>query len=497
VDLDNGTLYGSIQGLLIRPTTDLTEFNNLYFTLNLPAARRIGVFYSRQANQFGFQQLGIYSAELELYDSPNLSQSALVLIQNNFPPELSCLDFFRGLITLFNLVIIPQGDKNFLIERWDDYFNSGSTLNWSSKIDIGSEYSLYPTNELQREYILRYADSTDRYSVINQENRNQQFGTYRYFSNIPYHSGTLEVQVPFQPLPIMTFDGVSDSNMLLPHIYFWNRDKQNVADNPSPPNIFQPQGSEIRLGFYNGLLDFTITGTTKTWYLLSGSTAQGFTTYPAISHLSSYEFLNSTFSDLNFGNQYDFWQQPNDTYVGFTTRDVYGDFWSGRIQPLYDPDVKILRGRMKLTPTEINNIQFNDRVYFLEAYWRLLNIIDGDITNTTLVETEWIKLPYTQTPLPLVAPTYEQSVPVPIPTPSGSTFSIGVFSGTNITDLCNEVGTQVSVYSNCSILSEGCSVFTDSGATNPLNEGVFIKVSGDPNIYQVVEYGVLDFFTLC
>ena len=493
VDLDNGTIYADVQGIVILGTTNLTTIDSLYFSVSIPAGRRVGLKYARQQGigAVAPQPLGIYECVMELFESPTLAGTEEVLLQTNLPGEITCLDFIRGLVSLFNLVVIPQGDRNLLIEKWDDYFNAGRVIDWSDKIDVGSQYSLSPTNELQREYILKFADSTDRFSLINQQDRNQQFGTYRYFSNVPYHSGTIDVQVPFQPLPIATFDFNTESNMLIPHIYTWNRGADTLG------NQFNPQGSDLRLGFYNGMLDFTITGATKNWYLLSGTTAVAHNTYPAISHLSSYEFIQSTFSDLNFGNQYDFWQIPNDTYIGFTSRDVYGDFWSARIQPLYDPDVKILRGLMKLTPTEIENIQFNDRVWFLNSYWRLLNIIDGDITNNSIVQTEWIKLPFTITPQDLIPPTYEQSFPVPFPSPTGSTFVSAVFISNNITDLCAETLVQVSVYSNCSILSEGCSVFSDSGATTPITEGTLLKVSGDPNIYQVIEQGIIVVLTQC
>lgn len=492
VDLDNGTIYTQVQGIIIQATTNLTTIDSLFFSVSLPAGRRIGFKYARQISPgFGEQPLGIYECVVELFDSPVLSGTEQVLLQNNLPGEITCLDYFKGIVSLFNLVVIPNGDRNFLIERWDTFFNSGEELDYSDKFDVGSQYTLSPTNELQKEYILSYQDSADRFSVINKQDRNQQFGTKRFISNIPYHSGTIEVIVPFQPLPIATFDVDSESNMLIPHLYTYNRGANTLA------NEYNPLGSSLRLGWYNGMLDFTITGVTKDWYLLSGATSVGHNTYPAISHLSSYEYIQSTFSDLNFGNQYDYWQIPNDTYVGYTERDVYGDFWSGRIQPLYDPDVKILRGLMKLTPTEINNIKFNDRVYFLNAYWRLLNIIDGDITNTSMVQTEWIKLPYTNVERPLIPPTYEQSFEPVFPTPTGSTFVIAVFINDNITTLCAESGTQVAVFSNCSQLLAGCSVFSDSGATLPLSEGTLLKVAGDPNIYQVIELGIIVVFTQC
>jgi len=72
-----------------------------------------------------------------------------------------------------------------------------------------------------------------------------------------------------------------------------------------------------------------------------------------------------------------------------------------------------------------------------------------------------------------------------------------MFSSTNIGEMCSETSGQIVVYSNCSILSAGCSVFSDTGATIPITEGTFLKQSGSNTIYQVIEYGILTNFTTC
>lgn len=503
-DLDDGTIYSQVQGLLVR-NEDLATFT-LYFVMNLPSQRRVGFFYSRSATGGNPQaQLGVFRSTMEIIGSPVLTGTDNLSFQDNLPAELSCLDYFKGIVSLFNLVVIPDGDRNFRIEKWDTYFSGGDVKDWSQKIDIGSGYVLEPTNDLQKEYIITYKQSEDRYSFINQQDRNQQFGTYRYISPVPYHQGIIEVEIPFQPLPISTFDGETESNMLIPHLYRFPttleieqiKNRQATGETITWGSIYQTRGSDLRLGFYNGMLDFTITGATKNWYLLSGNTAVGHTTYPAISHLSSYEYSASTFSDLNIGNQYDYWQPIQDTYVGFTSNDVWGNFWAPRVQPLYDTDVKILKGKFRLTPTDIQNLQFNDRVYFLEAYWRLLSLNDADITQTSLVDCEWIKLPYNSVEVPLIPPTYKQADPSPVPTPTSSTFTHNVYVGDNTFTLCNETAPITLVYSNCSVLSAGCSVFTDTGATIPVDEGTLIKVIGGTTIYQVIEYGIITNFQNC
>ena len=63
--------------------------------------------------------------------------------------------------------------------------------------------------------------------------------------------------------------------------------------------------------------------------------------------------------------------------------------------------------------------------------------------------------------------------------------------------MCNETSGQIVVYSNCSILSAGCSVFSDTGATTPIAEATLLKVAGGNTIYQVIEYGILINFQSC
>lgn len=491
-DVDDGTIYNKIEGLAIFVGQDV-QYGDIYLNATIPAGRRVALYYSRQSGAGSPDaELYINRAYWELYSSPILFGSENILLQNNIPGEITCLDYFKGLVSLFNLVVIPKGENNLYIEKWDTYFSRGTERNWSQKLDLAQGYTLFPTNALKKEYIIKYKDSTDRFSSINQQDRNQQFGTFRYISPTTFHTDTETIEIPFAPLPIATFDVQTESNILIPHLYNWNQGAETF------PNQFSMEGSDIRLGFYNGLMDCSITGTSTPIWILSGATPQSHSTYPAISHLSAYEYTPSSFSDLNIGNQYDFWQIPNNNYVGFTINDIYHDFWAGRVDPLYEEDTKIFKGTFKLTPTEINSIEFNDRVYFQNAWWRLYSMNDADITDVNMVECEFLKLPYDLFEENLIPPTYEQSSPpTPVPTPSASTFTHNVYSSTNVLTMCDESATLILVYSNCSVLSAGCSVFSDSTATTPLSEGTLLKPIGQNTIYQVIEYGILSTFTTC
>jgi hypothetical protein len=491
-DVDNGTIYGQIQGLTIFNLSSPTIYNNMLINATIPAGRRVALFYSRQSTG-GDPDAELYflSASLELYSSPILVGSDNVLLQDNLPAQTTCLDFFKGIIQHFNLVVIPTGENSILIEPWDNYFSSGNTLDWSQKLDINA-YSLEPTNNLTKEYKLEFGDSQDKLSVLNIQNRNEKFGTTIYVDTEPFHTGQITNTSIFQPLPISTFDDATESNILIPHLYTWNRN----AEGSTAPYV--PASSDIRLGFFLGMMDSKITGTTTTYYILSGTTAIPHTLYPAVSHLSSYEYSASTFSDLNYQNQYDFWQVWNNSYQGFTENDVFGNFWNGRITQLYEPDTKIFEGQFKLTPEDIKSIQFNDRVYFQEAYWRLYEMTDADITDVSLVNCKFLKLPYDLPAKTYIAPTYQQAEAPFNPTPTGTTYSSLFYSDVNILDMCNQTAPIYQYWSNCSSVSAGCSLYTTSGATSFLDEGTLLKVvGGDNNIYQVGDYGVVSVLTTC
>jgi len=491
-DVDDGTIYNQVQGLTIFNSSTPTDYTDIYINATLPAGRRVALYYAVQdTGGDPYADIVFTYQKWELWTSPIISLSDNVLLQQQIPAEITCLDLFRGIVNNFNLVVIPNGDRNFIIEPWDNYFASGKTLDWSDKLDYSSQQTLEPTTSLNKEYILTFKETIDKLSLINIEDNNQVFGTYRLVSREPFHSGIFKQESIFEPLPISTFDDETESNILIPHLY-----EHKVATNETPEQ-FVPISSGLRLGWYNGMLDATITGSSVNWYMLSGATAVAKSTYPAISNFSSYEYTQSSFSDLNYKNQYNPWQRWNDSYVGYTNRDVYNDFWFGRLSTIYEPDTKFFSGRFYLTPEDIKNIDYNDRVYFAEAYWRLYEMKDADITSESLVDCMFLKIPYDLPSKTYISPTYQQSEPPTTPVVTGATHSINFFSDVSLLNMCNETATIYPYYSNCSVISDGCSIFTDSGATTPVEEGTLVKPQGASTIYLTQEDGILVSIQTC
>ena len=67
----------------------------------------------------------------------------------------------------------------------------------------------------------------------------------------------------------------------------------------------------------------------------------------------------------------------------------------------------------------MSKVNFNDSIYFLNSRWRLYSINDGDLTEKSLVQCEFLKEPYRTSKVDPVAPDYAlQNTPRPTPTPT-------------------------------------------------------------------------------
>jgi hypothetical protein len=203
---------------------------------------------------------------------------------------------------------------------------------------------------------------------------------------------------------------------------------------------------------------------------------------------------NTEFSDLNFKPSWDYFKSKADFEL-YTANNVWTQFYKEYLGLLYSDDARLFTGKFKLTPEDITNINFNDTVYFLNSAWRLYQIKDGDITQEGIVECVFLKEPYQTTEITLVPPDYTgQTVtrpPSPTPTPTPVSCNPHEFyQSFNQGYVCDQTAPRSILYSNCSTISAGCRVYTDSGCSTPLNFGRFIYTSAASSLQYVpvVEY---------
>ena len=405
---------------------------DVYFNATLSKDQRVAMFVKFNTGGLQDSDMRVVDAKLRLYSSPLLSTTGATMNWvDNLPCSISSVDFVRNVVNYFNLVIVPTGEKSFLIEPYNDYLSSlsGDTRDWSQKLNLNDTYTIEPLDfSLQRQLNLTFQDDETVLGKYYIENYDNIFGSRTYTSTNTLLSGSQDIEFVFNSLPTNTVNNSGDCDFVVPQLFVQQRDTDDILRE-------RPTSSQPRLGFYAGKKipytgDTSTSGTSFTgitWYLQSGTTAVEQTIYPVINHLSLLTYTaNIEVSDLNFTSNWDFFMTHNDM-VGYTPNTAWNDFYRNPIDLLYSQEARLFTGYFYLTPEDIQEINFNDKIYFLNAQWRLLEIQDGDITEPNIVKCKFLKVPYrvpSSTPIP---PNYveqaKERTPVPTPTPPTSVLS--------------------------------------------------------------------------
>ena len=410
-DIDTGTIYNVFSGLPV-PTTGIDRTLYLNYT-GATAGTRVAPFIRLNSGSIP-QDIGIRDTVFTLYSSPNISTTGATMDWSfNLPCEVTNLDLLKNVLNYFNCVMIPQGEKDFLIEPYVDFLDSqsGETRDWAQKLNLDESYTIEPLDfDLRRIINFNYADDTSALNDYNLTNFNKYFGEYIYTSDNTLLSESNDIDFIFQSLPTSVIDNANDCDFIVPRL-FTNGEGEITQ---------LPMSSGPRLGFYTGQ-KIPYSGSSQlSWYIQSGSTTVEETYYPVISNLSILSESTTDFSDLSIKNQWNYFQSFCDINA-ITSNDVYGNFYKNYFETIYSREARLFTGIFYLTPEEINSIAFNDKIYFLNSEWRLLEIQDGDITQPSMVKCKFLKVPYRTENPDLIAPDYAaqkaaKGTPTPTPT---------------------------------------------------------------------------------
>ena len=292
--------------------------------------------------------------------------------------ELGQWEFLKGILTMFNLVTIPDKDNpdNIIIEPYVDTFinNRSKELNWTDKIDI-SEMKLEPLTDLNRNTLFKYVEDEDDYAFQYYKESNSGFlyGSMEFDATDEFNilEGTEEIEAsPFAATVIKSIDS-SFPTFVTPSMYSLNDDGVSEPFNNSP-RIFYNRGTFGNVSYYIPAQN--------------GQTAQQAVTYGYFSHLRFAAFLTSADArDLNFGLQQLF---PN--VAGGTVNTLYNMYWADYFNELYNINTRIMTIKVNLTPADINTFKFNQRVFIKNRLFRVNRI---DYKPNDLSTVEFILLP--------------------------------------------------------------------------------------------------------
>ena len=304
---------------------------------------------------------------------------------NSLRGELGQWEFLKGIMTMFNLVSIPDksNPNNIFIEPYSDAFlssndtanpnffdNNSTKLDWTDKIDV-SEMKLTPLTDLNKNTIFKFVEDDDDYafSVYKKALSGFLYGSKEFdASNFTILQG--EEEIVAEPFAATLVKPLEDTfaDFITPSIYSHNADSGTSEGFDNSPRIMFNNGiKNISTYSYDAPLPNGSTG-----FLNENQFLQ-------FSHLTQIPSTSSAI-DFNFGEcQY---IQP----VGSTTsNNLFNYYWLPYFNELYNPDTRTMTLKVNLNAGDINRFEFYDTVFIKNREFRV-NKIDYKPNDLATVE---------------------------------------------------------------------------------------------------------------
>ena len=287
--------------------------------------------------------------------------------------EMVQWDFLKGLFTMFNLITLQdkQNPSNILIEPYNDVFKDDvTTLDWTHKVDI-SDIKLKPI-DLKKRVVFKYEEDEEDYPfrVYKTATGGFLYGSLTLDSSeLDLLSGEDEIIASPFAATIMKdlFDDTPE--LTAPSIYGSNEEVTEFGSIKNLPRI---------------LFDTGVYTASDTFYVpaQNGGGDSNKDHYSLFSHTSTVP-ATSTGDDLNFGAC-----QLIGTSIGVSPlNNLYSTYYARYFQELYSPDVKTMTLKVLLTPNDIANFNFYDKVFIKNREYRVdkINYKPNDLSTVDFI----------------------------------------------------------------------------------------------------------------
>ena len=304
-------------------------------------------------------------------------------------------DFLKGLLTMFNLVTLPDEDNpnNIKIETYTEVFinnGAGESLltrgiqhDWTDKIDV-SEMKLTPLTDLNKKTIFKFVEDDDDYAFNQYKNLvgGHLYGSKKYDASNEFNILDGEDEVIAEPFAATVVKPLMSQypDFIVPSIYSYSPDDDTSEGFDNSPRIMYNNGIQ------------TLASNTYSIPAQNGVVASALETqYLQFSHLTDIPTIvtdppatTDTF-DFNFG------ECQLMTGVGDATpNNLFNFFWLAYYNELYNPNTRTMTIKVNLSPADINTFQFNDKVLIKNRVFRVNKI---DYKPNDLATVEFILIP--------------------------------------------------------------------------------------------------------
>ncbi len=298
----------------------------------------------------------------------------------NFFGDLKVEDWVRGIMTKFNLIISPNPNdaRNLRIEPYNDYVDSGNTVDWSDKIDFNKDVQIIPPTKYCGKRVV-FGDTTDGNYVSDtiMNSASSAANAFNYGSYIQpgvqnqFADKDTRFQTIFSPTINYPLNGM-DVNL-----DFYSCPRFKVQD-----NILKNAGG-MCLSFYHG----THTLPSGRYYMFQGD-VNGKNVVPFFS-----EYSEKGFDETAAPNVYSINWHPGVTIApqdwdALAFKGLAIKYWRNYLLDNFNVNSRMLSCHMRLTPNDIANFSFADIITVNSQNYKVNSIKGYPVSSTGLCKVE-------------------------------------------------------------------------------------------------------------
>ena len=278
--------------------------------------------------------------------SPTMSTANEINIQT-YIPKIKVVDFFTGIIKMFNLTIIPKGKSEFELLPLDFFYAYGNY------IDI-NPYVITDKVELNRPKLFKKLSFAHEKSenIFNNAFRNlfnRDYGDLSYQDLMSNESSSYEIKSPFEDVMFEKTTGYDFVTATL-------IDKDQKAYKPKPLLMYMDENINLPtpIKFYDG---------------------SGYNNVSTYRKFSNEIMIGGSIVSLNWGEE-----QSVNQPTALASNSLFFLWYKSYIEQLYDIRCRIVNLKTKIPDTLLSSIKLNDKLIYKDKKY-IINNFNSNLTN--------------------------------------------------------------------------------------------------------------------
>jgi hypothetical protein len=293
-----------------------------------------------------------WGQQINTADGSNPTSTQIIQI-GTLVPTMKIIDFFNGIIKIFNLTITAISETEFNLEPLEFYYNYGKYIDINNYV-INDSVDIERTKLYKKlSFSHEKSDNILNNFFRNNFNRGYDYGDLLYEDEFSNESSTYEIKTPFED--VMWERNPVDANFLTSSLI----DKDLKPYKPKPILMYKNNigGDATTLATSIKLFDGT-----------------NYNDLPKYVRFSNELYLNGSIGTINFNSEQSVWDSNL-----ITNNSLFNLWYRNYISGLYNIRCRIVKLKSIIPVTMLSGIKLNDKIVYKDKKY-IINQFTSDLT---------------------------------------------------------------------------------------------------------------------